>query len=398
MSRELIFQSKKPILNETALKLSLADHVDPVSIVKIKINKSKKKAYVTLNNTQYNQVLSNADAFYIEDEAISISPTTVTTNELYDEIQSLKQLVLTMKEQQQSLDKKIQTCTDFLKKNQTRDAWDREYEDPPFGDYTIGDSARIDGGVQGFKNWYFESCKTNKDMEQYWDVLYKEHGFYRLDTFARIHREVPYNRPDEAKHCIDLIRTFIPQPDLSDHGKQLYFMSRSAEQFLLDKLEQEKYCFNTTKPYRNPRSPPRPYRNPPHAREVAQPCLVLPPNYPSNPQYNALPPNYPSNPQYNALPSNYPSNQQFNASIHQRYNQQPQSQTPKQTYTNEQHGQTQQTDRYRSQELGSNDEKSKTMDEQQIIMNEFKTMMNNMTQDLSKNMNEIVDKLLHDEA
>eukprot|EP01083_Nonionella_stella_P221942 792419_1 len=320
MSRELIFQSTKPILNESTLKVSLADHVDPVCIIKIKINKSKKKAYVTLNNTQYNQLLSNADAFYIEDEAISISPTTVTTNELYDEIQSLKQLVLTMKEQQQSLDKKIQTCTDFLKKNQTRDAWDREYDDPPYGDFTAKDFHRIDGGAQGFKNWYFESCKTRSicHMEQYWDVVHEEHGFTRLCDFATIHRQLPYDYSID-KHCIDLIRTIIPQSELSHDRKQLYFMSRSAEQFLLDKLEQEQeqyrnnYRFNTTKPYRNPRSPPRQYRNPPYAREVAQPYLVLPPNYPSNPQYNALPPNYPSNPQYNALPPNYPSNPQYNA-------------------------------------------------------------------------------------
>eukprot|EP01083_Nonionella_stella_P172235 590381_1 len=286
MSRELIFQSTKPILNESTLKVSLADHVDPVCIIKIKINKSKKKAYVTLNNTQYNQVLSNADAFYIEDEAISISPTTVTTNELYDEIQSLKQLVLTMKE---SLNKKIQTCTDFLKKNQTRDAWDREYDDPPYGDFTAKDFHRIDGGAQGFKNWYFESCKTRSiyGMEQYWDVVHEEHGFTRLCDFAKIHRQLPYDMDSRDKHCIDLIRTIIPQPELSHDRKQLYFMSRSAEQFLLDKLEQEQEQyrnnsrFNTTKPYRNPRSPPRQYRNPPYAREVAQPYLVLPPNYPS---------------------------------------------------------------------------------------------------------------------
>eukprot|EP01083_Nonionella_stella_P172236 590382_1 len=204
MSRELIFQSTKPILNESTLKVSLADHVDPVCIIKIKINKSKKKAYVTLNNTQYNQVLSNADAFYIEDEAISISPTTVTTNELYDEIQSLKQLVLTMKE---SLNKKIQTCTDFLKKNQTRDAWDREYDDPPYGDFTAKDFHRIDGGAQGYGDEY----------NQYSDE---------------------YDQYEEVN-------------------------------------EDEEYYYYTQ-------------LNPPYAREVAQPYLVLPPNYPSNPTRNTM--------------------------------------------------------------------------------------------------------------
>eukprot|EP01083_Nonionella_stella_P072027 193925_1 len=90
-SNELVINTKNPILEEESLKASLNQHLDINSIKKIKILKTKTKAFIKLKDKESCQKLLQSQSISILNETITFSPSEITTHVLYEAIKILQQ-------------------------------------------------------------------------------------------------------------------------------------------------------------------------------------------------------------------------------------------------------------------------------------------------------------------